>query len=313
MGLHVRKSTSIFWKTLPFVMLRIGFGLLIGLLAMLYFGLVAGLLYWLVNSRSVSALIALVGLVLAVLLFVGFLRVIRRYALYLISGGHIAVIAHIIETGEVPDSQIAYGLGEVKDNFASASALFGIDQLVKGVIKQFNRTVSSLASWVGFIPALQQIVRFLQRAIALAASYIDEAILAHIFVSQEENNWQAARNGVVLYGKVWKSVLATTVIIVGTMYVVAFIGLLALTPLAGVIGQLSPTYEYIGWAVVAGVALAGYLGFIRPWVKTIVITTFLIESRHETPDSDTADWLESKSNKFSDLMQKAETGEPAAD
>ncbi|MFC3957153.1 hypothetical protein [Halovivax cerinus] len=311
MAIHFGKGTRVFAKTLPFVLLRMGVGALFGLLAVLYFGVVAWVLFTLVDGGSISGMIALVGLLLAAGFFAWVVRLARRYVLYLVSAGHIAVIAHILDTGAAPDSQLSYGIGQVKENFASASALFAVDQLVKGVIKQFNRAVASLANWVSFVPALKNIIEILRRAIAMAASYIDEAILAHIFLSDEPNNWRAARDGVVLYGKTWKPVLTATIIIVVGMYVAAFVGLLLLTPLASVLGNLSPTFEYAGWIMVAGIALTGYLGFLRPWVKTVVITTFILEARDETPDSQTVDDLVSKSEKFSELMAKAESEEAA--
>lgn len=197
-------------------------------------------------------------------------------------------------------------MNRVKGNFAEENALFVVDQLVKGAIRQFNGTVLSLSGLVGFVPMLENVLAVLRRAIALAASYLDEAILAYVLLNEEENNWRAARDGVVLYGKTWKPVLGSTLLIVLGMYAVAFVGLLALAPLAAVFGDLSPTYEVLGWVVVGGLALSVYLGLLRPWVKTVVITTFLVESRDMSPDGEMMDYIAGRSSKFTELVANAE-------
>ncbi|TYL37304.1 hypothetical protein CV102_16890 [Natronococcus pandeyae] len=306
MKLHFVKATGVFLRTLPFVALRIAVGALFGILTVLYFGVIGWLVLTLLEAGTLSGPIAGVGLVIATLIFLGVMRLARRYVLYLVAAGHIAVIAYIVDTGETPSNQIAFGTNKVKENFAGASALFVVDQLVKSVIRQFNSTVISLSNLVSFVPTLGNILTVLRRAIALAASYIDEAILAHVFLNEDQNNWRAARDGVVLYGKTWKPVLASTLIIVLGMYAVAFAMLLALTPLAAVFGGFSPTFEVLGWVVVGGIALTVYLGVLRPWVKTVVITTFLVESRDATPDSETMDFIANRSKKFEELVANAE-------
>lgn len=311
MDLHFVKATRIFFRTLPFVLLRIVVGILFGVLAILYFGLVAWALFGLVDGGTISSTVALVGLLLAGLLFAWVVRLARRYVLYLVGAAHIAVIAHIVDTGEVPDGQLSYGTAVVKDNFASASALFAVDQLVKGIVRQFNRTVTSFSGVTSFAPGLRNVVEIVRRAIALAATYIDEAILAHMLVSDEENPWRAARDGVILYAKSWKPVLASTLIIVVALYAIVLLLLVALSPIAGVFGRLSPAFEMAGWVIFGGVALTIYIGFLRPWVKTVVVTTFLMESQDLSTDSETAEWLASRSEKFNVLVEKADDERPA--
>ncbi|RQG93432.1 hypothetical protein [Natrarchaeobius chitinivorans] len=307
MVLHFAKATSIFVKTLPFVLLRIGVGLLLGIAAVCYFGIVVWLGVRLLEAGTISGPIGGIGLLVSVLVFVVAWRLFSRYVLYLVKAAHIAVIAHIVETGDVPSNQVQFGKSQVRSRFSETSALFAVDQLVKAIIKQFNNAVVSFSSLFAFHSGLRSAVRLVGRAIALAASYIDEAIIAYMFTADEENPWRAARDGVVLYGKNWKPVLGSTLVIVLGMYAVAFALLLAMTPLASVLGGLSPALEVAGWVVVVGVVLSVYAGVLKPWVKTVVITTFLIESRSDTPDSETADRIASRSKKFRELTDEAET------
>ncbi len=305
--LHFGTATKVFAQTLPFVLLRAAAGLLLGIATVAYFGIVIWLGWTLLDAGTVSGWIGIVGLLLAILVFVGLWRLFSRYVLYLVKAAHIVVIAEVIHTGEVPPNQVKHGIGTVRSRFTQTSALFGLDQLVKGVLKQFNDRVVSVSRLFSFASGVQNLVRIVGRAIALAASYIDEAILAYMFTRPDENPWRAARDGVVLYGKNWKPVLVSTLIILFGMYAVAFVGLIALTPLASVLGGFSTTVELIGWVAVAGVFLTGYVGLLKPWVKTVVITTFLIESRGDTPDSETMDRIAARSERFQELTRRAES------
>lgn len=108
----------------------------------------------------------------------------------------------------------------------------------------------------------------------------------------------------------WRSVLGSTLLIVLGLYAVAFALFLSLTPLAAVFGGLSPTFEVLGWIAAAGVAVALYLGVLRPWVKTVVITTFLVESRDLVPDGDTMALIAGRSRAFGELAANADADRP---
>ncbi len=304
---HFGKATKIFVQTFPFVLLRAATGLLLGIATIAYFGFVLWFGWTLLDAGTISGWVGIVGLLIAILIFIGIWRLFSRYVLYLVKAAHIAVIAEVIETGEVPSNQVRYGIGNVRSHFTQTSALFGLDQLIKGVIRQFNNQTLSFSRLFSFSSGLQNIIRLIGKAVALAASYIDEAILAYMFTKPDENPWRAARDGVVLYGKNWKPVLFSTLIIIFGMYAVAFVGLLALTPLASVLGGLSTAFELIGWVAVVGIFLTGYVGILKPWVKTVVITTFLVESRDDTPDSETMDRIAARSDRFKELTRRAES------
>ncbi len=311
MNFYFGRATGVFLKTLPFVALRIAVGVLFGIVTIVYFGIVGWLAFRLLSAGGTSAVIGAVGLLIATGLFLAGMRLARRYLLYMVAAGHIAVIAHIVDTGEAPANQIRYGTQQVKDHFAEASGLFVVDQLVKSVIKQFNNRAISFTNLVNFVPSLGKILTILRESIALAASYIDEAILAHMFLTEEENNWRAARDGLVLYGKTWKPVLGSTIIIVLGLYAVAFAVFLALTPVANLLGGLSVVFETLSWVIVLGMTVTVYLGFLKPWVKTVVITTFLLESAEMSPDSETMDFIADRSEKFRELTAKADAGDEA--
>jgi len=313
MEFHFGRATGIMLKTLPYVAVRIGVGVLFGLFTLLYFGVVAAVVWFL--GDAISGLVQLVVFLGSFGIFLYVLRLLRQYVLYLVSAAHVATIAHAVDTGEVPENQLSFGKRRVSDNFAEASALFAVDRLVRSVLNQFNSAVISLSNLVDFVPGLKQILTILRRAVSLAGQQLDEAILAYVFLHEEQGNWTAARDGLVLYAKTWKPVLATAVVIVVGMYAVAGGAVLLVSPFAGVFGQLSPVGEIAGWAAVLGIVATLHFGLVGPWVKTVIVTTFLIESRDETPDSETMDYIESKAGDFRAVVDNAaeeDDGEPAS-
>ena len=78
----------------------------------------------------------------------GVLYFLREYILYIVKAGHIAVMVELLEGKSIPDgrSQIDYASGVVKERFAEASVLFGVDQLVKGVLGAITGLVQGIAS-----------------------------------------------------------------------------------------------------------------------------------------------------------------------
>lgn len=312
MALHFREATGVFRKTMPFVVLRMGVGLGIGLATVLYFGIVAWIGFRLLEAGTISGWIGVAGLLVAIGLFIAAWRLAARYVLYLVKAGHIAVIAHVVETGEVPENQLQYGKAQVREHFAETSALFAVDKLIKAVVRQFNDAVVSVSGLLSFSSSLQRLIRLVGRGVAVAASYIDEAIIAHVFVNEADDRWAAAKDGVVLYGQNWKPVLGSTLLIVIGMYVAAFGLFMALTPVAGVLGNFSAPFELVGWAVVGGMVLTVHTGLLRPWVKTVVITTFLVESRGDRPEDETAERIAGRSEKFRELVNRADGETPTA-
>ncbi|APW98947.1 hypothetical protein CHINAEXTREME_14700 [Halobiforma lacisalsi AJ5] len=308
MVLHFGRATNVFMKTLPFVLLRIAVGLGLGLFTVLYFGAVVWIGTSLLDAGTISGWIAGIGLLIAVGLFVGAWRLVSKYLLYLVKAGHIAVVVHVIETGDAPDDQLTYGTEQVKDRFAEASVLFAVDKLVKAVLEEFNRSVVSVADRLGAVPSLEKLVRLVGKAIAVAVSYVDEAILAYGFTEDAADDpWQSAKEGVLLYGENWKPILGSTMLIVIGLYAAAAVLFLALTPIASVLAGLSPAFEVAGWVVVAGLTLTVYAGVLKPWVKTVVITTFLLESADgdRRPDDAMADRIARRSEAFQELASRA--------
>ncbi|ELZ03081.1 hypothetical protein C480_16724 [Natrialba aegyptia DSM 13077] len=316
MSLHFREATDVYRKTWPFVLLQLAIGIAFALLGVIYLALVVwlGSLFLWGDGGGGILVVALVMLV-ALVSFAYIWRLIKRYVLYMVNAGHVAVIAHIVEEGEVPENQLSYGTTQVQEYFVSASGLYGVNVLVDAILKQFTRSIARVQELIPLpIPSeLEALIDVLQKSIVLAVRYLDTAILAYMFVDRNDNRWASARDGVVLYGKTWKTVLGSTLLIVVGMYALSFVLATLLAPVAVALDVLPPAFELLSWVLVAGVVAVVHAGVVKPWVKTVVITTFLVEQREETTDSETMSWIEDRSDRFSELVEKAENDAPVDD
>ncbi|THE65635.1 hypothetical protein D8Y22_06800 [Salinadaptatus halalkaliphilus] len=316
MVLHFREATSVYRQTLPYVLLQLAIGVVFGILGVIYLSLVGWLGYrFFVGGGGWSLLIVggvmLVGLVSFALVW----RLIQKHFLYMIKTGHVAVIAHIVEEGEVPDNQISYGMRQVKEYFVEATALWTVSMVVDAVLKQFNRAVARIQDMIPLPipPQLQTLIAVAQKSIGLAVRYLDNAIIAYMFVDRNDNRWRSARDGLVLYGKTWKTVLGSTLLIVIGMYVLSFVLLALLAPLAVALDFLPTSLELVSWLLVGGMVAIVHTGVVKPWVKTVVVTTFLIEQRDEEPDSETMEWIADRSDRFGEVLEKADADESLVD
>lgn len=316
MVLHFREATSVYRKTFPYVLLQLTIGVLFALLGVVYVSMVVWLVVRFFFQGGGYSLLVVGGVMIFALASYAFAwYLIKKYFLYAITAGHIAVIAHVITEDEVPENQISYGLTQFKDYFGETTILFGVSVVIDAVLKQFNRSVARVQELIPLPipPQLRTLIAILQKSITLAVRYLDNAIIAYMFVDRAENRWKSARDGLVLYGKTWKMVLGSTLVIVVGMYVLSFVLFTLLAPLAVVLDFLPTSLEIVSWVLVGGTVAAVHTGLVKPWVKTVVITTFLIEQRDHQPDSETMEWMTERSDRFGEVMEKAETDEPPAE
>ncbi len=316
MVLHFREATKIYKQTMPYVLLQFGIGVAFTLLGIIYVGLITWLgIRFLFGGGGAGLLVVALIMLAGLVSFVFIWRLIQKHFLYLVKTGHVAVIAHIVEHGEVPENQLSYGMTQVKEYFIESTALFGMSLVIDAVLKQFNRAVARITNMIPLPlpPQLNALLTILQKSIGLAVRYLDNAIIAYMFVDRDENRWKSARDGIVLYGKTWKRVLGSALVIIFGMYVLSFVLLTLLAPTAVVIDFLPTSIQFLSWLLVGGMVAIVHTGLVKPWVKTVIITTFLIEQRDHEPDLETREWIAERSGRFEEVIEKAERNEPISD
>jgi len=297
---EIGRSYQLVRKTMPYVGYRAAvFGVIcaavaVGLLILALIGRVFGS-----NAALLLFVIALVG--------GGFgWQFLREYVLYLLRAGHVALIVELVTEGKLPEgiTQTSWAKERVMHYFKEISVLALIDQLVKGIINRLNRTLFNVMS-IFPLPGLDGLAKVAQKIIGFSLTYVDESILAYTFKTKNENVYDAAKSGVVVYAQSWKPILKTAVGL--TLFSYAFTlaaTVLFLIPL-GAVALAFPATKF------AMFLLALFMGFSVKWILfdpiacTATMIVFLDQAEKTPPNPEWEAKIEAASTKFQELKQKA--------
>lgn len=103
----------------------------------------------------------------------------------------------------------SYGVAKVKKFFVASNVLFGLDRLVSGAVRQIQRVFGGIGSLLGFIPGVKGLMNILNLFVDIILNYVDECVMAYIFLNEGQNVFKSACDGVVLYAQNWKTILKT--------------------------------------------------------------------------------------------------------
>ncbi|MFW5968302.1 MAG: hypothetical protein ACOCV2_12325, partial [Persicimonas sp.] len=206
---HAKTAMSLVTRTLPFVGVNV---LIYGAFfvgSLLWFGLWGGLAFLLgkMNLGIISAICVLIGFGSGA----GIVKYARRYLLYMVQGAHIATMTELLKGGELPGgmNQYQYGRQIVEDQFKDVSLLFGLDTLVDGALRALQRKILRITSWIPLPEGARNLVRLATEILNRALTYVDEAILSYAVYRGEDNVWNSARHGIILYAQSYKPILIT--------------------------------------------------------------------------------------------------------
>ena len=303
-SLQLGTSFKLMLRTLPIIGVRLGASILFWIALLIYLA-IAGWIAYLVGNA-----VQIVGVILFIVALVAIIPIynlVYHYVFYLLKAAHVAIIAELLVNGKVPEGrgQLAWGRQKVQERFGEVSAMFIIDELVMGVVHTFTRTVFFLTEWLPG-DTLHTAVSMINRVIEYAMNYIDEAVLARSFWNERDSVWTNARDGVVLYAMVWKPILKNAIalmIISFLPFIVAFIVLSA--PIGFLLARTSP--QIAGWSIIATLVLS-YLIKVAlgdAFAMTAIIATYQRETLNLMPDPNMVAKLDSVSDKFKNLKQRA--------
>lgn len=305
----VGRALGLMGQTLPFLLLRIVvyFGVAVAYVLMTGVGagvgwgiggfgdagFQAGATFW-------GGLIGF-GIVGAVMYFL------REYILYIVKAGHIAVLVKLLDGEKMPEgrSQIAYAREEVTNRFAQASVLFGVDQLVKGVLRAITGLVRGIVTVLP-IPGAQQLVSILKAFLKIAVGFIDEVILAYAIRTGSTNAWGSARTGLVLYAQNYKPMLKNAAWLALIVYGLSFvIFLLMLAPAALAVYLIPGAWSAGGIVFALLFAWSVKAAILEPFAITCMMEVYFRTIEDQTPDPAWESKLEQLSGKFGKLKEKA--------
>jgi hypothetical protein len=300
--LYLGEALGLLGKTLPFIWIRLGSYLLLGLGLGVYFGIVGGVA-WLLGQ-----LWAPLGIILFLASFVGAIGIVRwvtRYYFYLLKAAHTAVMTEFIVHGRGPaDGQVAHGRKQVMERFKDTSIMFAVDQLVDGVVRRIVRSVVRIASILP-IPGIDSLGKLLERVALMSSTYVDESILSRAYMKRQQNVWGVAHEGVVLYAQAWKPIVANAVVLSLISYVEFFLLLVILGLPALAIAAALPALGPVLGVMVVVLAWMLKLAVADAWSLAATLLAYHRTTVDMTPDPEWVARLEGMSDKFQELGRKA--------
>ena len=300
--LYFGEAFNLILKTMPFIWVRLGSYLLLGLALGIYFGVLGGVA-WLLSS--LWAPLGIIMFIIAIAGGFGVMRWASRYYFYLLKAAHTAVMTEFIVYGKGPSgSQISYGKQQVTNRFRDTSAMFAIDVLVDGTVKALTRTVTNIANILP-IPGLESLGALFRRVALASTTYVDESILSRAYAKREDNVWKVAQDGVVLYAQAWKPILANAVAL-AVLGMVEFVLLLIILGLPAV--ALGAAFPALRVALGVGVIILAWMIKLAVADAFAMATTLIAYHRATAQLEPNAEWvarLEGMSKQFQTLTQKA--------
>lgn len=300
-------AVGLMGRTLPFLLLRLAVYVGITLAYILVTGLGAGIGYGLTSWGDGQGAGAFWGGAIGFAVVSGILYWAREYLLYLIKAGHIAVLVELIQGQELPGgkSQVEHGQAVVKERFKESSILFGVDQLIKGILRALNRLLMSVSRALP-IPALDNLMSIVNKILNTSLTYVDEVILAYNIKTNSDNPWQSSKDAIILYAQNYQTMLKNAVFLMVFMYISAFVVfLLVLGPIAA-IGALFP--GSVGfWTFLFSVLLAWSIkaAVLEPLAVTAMMQVYFKTIEGQTPNPEWDAKLSNASEKFREMGQKA--------
>jgi len=306
---EIGRAFALLARTAPFLALRLVVYVGIAALCVVAAGIGAGLGlgFGALGGAGGSAGGAAIGALLGIGLTAGVVRFFRNYLLYLVKAGHIAVLVELVDGGSVPGgrSQIDHAHAAVKARFVETSVLFGIDRIVKAVVRLLVGLIRGVTSWLP-VPGIDTAMGFARGVLRVAVGLVDEVILAYAFRTRSTNPWASARTALILYAQssavmlknaVWLAVMSWGLSLV--------VFLAALTPAAALAYAMPGGVAFIGVIVALVLAWAVRAALIEPFVLTCLIEVYFRAIEGQTPDAAWEARLEDASGRFRDLGRQA--------
>lgn len=305
----ISRSLGLMVRTLPFIVFRLIVYFGVAVAYVLVTGVGAGI-GWGVGAfgdADFHAATTFWGGAIGFAVTAGVIYFLREYILYVVKAGHIAVLVELLEGHNVPDgrSQIDYASEMVRERFAETSVLFGVDQLVKGVLRAILGLVQGIASLLP-IPGLDQAVGLVKAFLRIAIGFIDEVILGYAFRTRATNPWESAQTALVLYAQNYRFMLKNAAWLTIITYGLAFVVFLAMLAPAGAVVYLIPGGWSAGGFIFAIVfAWAVKAALIEPFAITCMMDCYFRAIQGQTPDPAWDARISEVSRKFNELKERA--------
>lgn len=302
------KPSAIIAKTIPFMLIR----LLAYLIFFIGICIYTAIVVWIIGAIEPEGFFAFVTFAV----FGGggwyVYRLARDYVNYMIKAAHVAVIADMAVKGGVPEgfNMYNYGVAKVKKFFVASNVLFGLDRLVSGTVKQIQRVFGGIGEFLKFIPGVKGLMNIINMFVDIILNYVDECIMAYIFLNEGQSVWKSAADGVVLYAQNWKTILKTGLkilvflIVFFLLFYLIFVGLFS--GIFNGVDGLGSLASPIAWLLTLVFVLVLKWAVLDSIIMIYMMCGYLKVAYGAQPSYDLYGKLQGMSKKFAELFGKAQ-------
>ncbi|MGY6588905.1 MAG: hypothetical protein ACXIUB_11550 [Wenzhouxiangella sp.] len=307
MDFKIGEIISLMMRTLPFLVFRflIYFG--ITLAYVLLTGIGAGIGYGIGMIGGEPGAFSFFGGLIGFGIMSAIAYLLREYLLYMVKAGHIAVLVELMQGKEIPGGrgQIDYAQSVVRERFAESSVLFGVDQLIKVVLRAFNRMFFTVTAFLP-IPGLRNVVKFINTVVNLSLTYLDEVILAHNIRTRSDNPWASSRTALVLYAQNYKTFLKNAFWLAFVIWGLTFLVFLMILLPVGILVSFIPAVAGPLTLIMAVILAWGIKqAVIEPIGMTALMQVFFKVTEGQQPNPEWENKLEGVSKKFGEFKTRA--------
>ena len=303
----ISKTFSVLAGTVPFILLRMAIYFGITLAYILATGTGAGIGFGLGQLGDDPGAFALWGGVAGIGVVSLALYWIREYILYIVKAGHIAVMVHLLDGKPMPggEGQIAYARSEVTERFAESSALFALDQIIKGVVRTLTG-ILNLASSILPIPGIQGLVGFINGFIRMSLTYVDEIILAYNIKTKSRNPWETSKDALILYAQNGGTMIKNAVWLTISRWILTIMifGLM-LGPAFALVYFIPGNSTAFGFGLAVLLAWSTKAAILEPFAIAALMQAYFKAIEGQVPDPQWDARLTQASDRFSELKDKA--------
>jgi hypothetical protein len=270
-------AVGLMLRSLPYAFARFGVLLAASVLALVWIAVAFGGAAFL--GTHLASVFGWIWLILCLLGASFIWGTLLRYALHLISCGHVVVLTDLITTGTVgngSEPMFAYGRRIVTARFGEATVLFGLNALVRGIVVAFHRTLDWISELLP-IPGLEAISSLVNMILRAATRYLDKVIFSYNLARADADPWRSSRDGLIYYAQNARPVLKTAIWSVILERVASFVLFLLLMAPAGLLTAALPaSARELGGLLTVAVALL-LLGPLRAaFVKPIFLIMMMV-------------------------------------
>jgi hypothetical protein len=301
------KAVSMVMRTMPFVVLRLLVYFGIGIAYLFATGTGAAIGYGFGRFTTSPEGGAFWGGLIGFGLASAALYLAREYILYLVKAAHIAVLVELYDDHRVPTGQGQLGFGGqyVRTHFATSSVLFGVDQIIKAVLRTFFRTINFFTAFLP-IPALQSLIRLAENIVRLSLTYVDEIILAYLIRTRTTNPWSTAKDGLILYGQNYRHFLKNAIWLAVLLWLLtAAIFIVLIGPAVLLIAFMPGQFTIWAFAIAFVFAWALKAAVLEPVAIASLMQVYFKTIEGQKPDPEWEARLDGVSRRFRELGDRA--------